>query len=80
MLRLAVKFSVNAIVQFEEWLTVSIIRVGSSRRGVKTSFVDYQELQNKLWKALLFNEAIYGIFILTQCLLFSAEKKTLSNN
>ena len=38
----------NAIVAFEEWSIASIIRVGRSRRGVKT------ELQNKLPKALLF--------------------------
>ena len=31
----------------------------------ENSFVDYQELQNKLRKALLFNEANYDIFRLT---------------
>ena len=33
------KLSVIAIDEFEEWLTVSIIRVGRSRRGVKTLVV-----------------------------------------
>ena len=28
----------NAIVEFEEWSIASIIRVGRSRRGVKTLF------------------------------------------
>ena len=33
----------------------------------ENSFVDYQELQNKLRKALLFNEATYDIFKLNHC-------------
>ena len=36
ILQQAIKFSVNAFVEFEEWLTASIIRVGRSRSGVKT--------------------------------------------
>ena len=30
------KFSVNAIIEFEEWLTASIIRVERFQKGVKT--------------------------------------------
>ena len=36
ILQLALKCFVNAIVEFEEWLTASIIRDGRFRRGVKT--------------------------------------------
>ena len=41
-------FLVNAIVEFEEWLTTSIIRVGRFRRGVKFFFVDYRMNYQKL--------------------------------
>ena len=41
------KFFVNAIVEFEEWLTASIIRVGEVWKL-------FCGLQNKLQKALLF--------------------------
>ena len=36
ILQVAVKLSLNAIVEFEEWLAAPIIRVGKFRRGVKT--------------------------------------------
>ena len=45
-LRLAVKFFVNAIVEFEEWLRASIIRVGEVWKR-------FCGLQNKLRKAII---------------------------
>ena len=54
-------FLVNAIVEFEECLTASIIPVGRFRRGVKTLC----GLHNKLPKAWLFNEANHERFEVT---------------
>ena len=60
---LDVKFFVNAIVEFGDWSIASIIRVIRSRGGVKP----FCELQNKLPKALRFNEANYERIELTHC-------------
>ena len=46
-------FLVNAIVEFEEWLTAFIIRVGRFRRGVKTLLWITEQIP----KVSLFNEA-----------------------
>ena len=69
ILRPDVKFSVKAIVEFEEWLTTSIIRVERSQRGVKTILWITKNYRINYEKALLFNEATYDMFRLTHCTL-----------
>ena len=48
-------FLVNGIVEFEEWLTASFIRVGGFRRGVKTLLW----ITEQIAKSLSFNEGMH---------------------
>ena len=59
--------SLNAIVDFEEWLTVSFYSSRKILDRPEKFFGDNQELQHKLRKALLYIEATYDIFNLTHC-------------
>ena len=70
-IRLAVNFFVNAIVEFEEWLTAFILFELEDPGKVWKLFCGFQ---NKLWKAFFFNEATHNRNELTQCATAQSKK------